>query len=128
MLNELDKELSRWGYLFVRYADESMIFYRSKSAAKHPQESIIRFIENSCSCIWKSQKLVVFLHAETERRDARVVEEARLESVYTPKGYHEFESRSLRKKKREYVASSDVFPFLCVSRHESLPTPLIGST
>ena len=29
-------------------------------------------------------------------RDARVVEEARLESVYTPKGYHEFESRSLR--------------------------------
>ena len=31
-----------------------------------------------------------------ERRDARVVEEARLESVYTPKGYHEFESRSLR--------------------------------
>ena len=30
------------------------------------------------------------------RRGARVVEEARLESVYTPKGYHEFESRSLR--------------------------------
>ncbi len=29
-------------------------------------------------------------------RDARVVEEARLESVYTPKVYHEFESRSLR--------------------------------
>ena len=25
-----------------------------------------------------------------------MVEEARLESVYTPKGYHEFESRSLR--------------------------------
>ena len=34
------------------------------------------------------------------RRGARVVEEARLESVYTPKGYHEFESRSLRKKKK----------------------------
>ena len=29
-------------------------------------------------------------------RGARVVEEARLESVYTPKGYHEFESRPLR--------------------------------
>ena len=27
-----------------------------------------------------------------------MAEEARLESVYTPKGYHEFESRSLRKK------------------------------
>ncbi|GEM_PF-1908195 len=29
-------------------------------------------------------------------RDARVVEEARLESVYTPKAYRGFESRSLR--------------------------------
>ena len=31
------------------------------------------------------------------RRDARVVEEARLESVYTPKAYRGFESRSLRR-------------------------------
>ena len=31
-----------------------------------------------------------------KRRDARVVEEARLESVYTPKGYPGFESPSLR--------------------------------
>ena len=31
-------------------------------------------------------------------RDARVVEEARLESVYTPKGYPGFESPSLRRK------------------------------
>ena len=30
-------------------------------------------------------------------RDARVVEEARLESVYTPKVYRGFESRSLRR-------------------------------
>ena len=29
-------------------------------------------------------------------RDARVVEEARLESVYTPKAYRGFESRFLR--------------------------------
>ena len=32
------------------------------------------------------------------RRDARVVEEARLESVYTPKAYRGFESRFLRVK------------------------------
>jgi hypothetical protein len=31
-----------------------------------------------------------------QRRDARVVEEARLESVYTPKAYRGFESRFLR--------------------------------
>ena len=36
---------------------------------------------------------------EVMRRGARVVEEARLESVYTPKAYHGFESRSLRKEK-----------------------------
>ncbi len=35
-----------------------------------------------------------------KRSDARVAEEARLESVYTPKAYPEFESRSLRKIKR----------------------------
>ena len=34
--------------------------------------------------------------ADGKRRGARVVEEARLESVYTPKAYHGFESRSLR--------------------------------
>ena len=33
--------------------------------------------------------------------DARVAEEARLESVYTPKAYPEFESRSLRKLPRK---------------------------
>ena len=33
-----------------------------------------------------------------QRSDARVAEEARLESVYTPKAYREFESRSLRLK------------------------------
>ena len=35
-------------------------------------------------------------------RDARVVEEARLESVYTPKAYRGFESRSLRQTKMDY--------------------------
>ena len=46
-------------------------------------------------------KLLFFLCEETStslliRRDARVVEEARLESVYTPKAYRGFESRFLR--------------------------------
>ena len=39
----------------------------------------------------------IFATANSEWSDARVAEEARLESVYTPKGYREFESRSLRK-------------------------------
>ena len=45
--------------------------------------------------LWKIYFHCLFLYWKI-RRGARVVEEARLESVYTPKGYHEFESRSLR--------------------------------
>ena len=35
---------------------------------------------------------------QKQRSDARVAEEARLESVCAPKAYREFESRSLRKR------------------------------
>ena len=40
----------------------------------------------------------VWQNYDNNRSDARVAEEARLESVYTSKAYREFESRSLRKK------------------------------
>jgi len=45
MLNELDKELERRGHKFVRYADDIMIFCKSKRSAKRTLESIIPFIE-----------------------------------------------------------------------------------
>ena len=35
---------------------------------------------------------------------SRVAEEARLESVYTPKAYREFESRSLRKREEPILS------------------------
>ena len=44
------------------------------------------------------KKRIIFASRKIKRRDARVAEEARLESVYTPKGYPGFESRSLRRK------------------------------
>ena len=47
MLNELDKELECRGLPFVRYADGSMIFCKSKRAAMRVKESITRFIENT---------------------------------------------------------------------------------
>ena len=46
MLNELDKELERRGLQFVRYADDCIIFTKSKKAAERVMESITRFIEN----------------------------------------------------------------------------------
>ena len=45
MLNELDKELEIRGHRFVRYADDIMVFCKSRRSAKRTLESIIPFIE-----------------------------------------------------------------------------------
>ena len=45
MLNELDKELARRGHRFVRYADDCMIFCRSRKSAERTLKSIVPFIE-----------------------------------------------------------------------------------
>lgn len=45
MLNELDKELERRGLQFVRYADDCIIFTKSRKAANRVMESITRYIE-----------------------------------------------------------------------------------
>ena len=45
MLNEWDKELERRGHRFVRYADDCMIFCKSKKSAERTLKNIIPFIE-----------------------------------------------------------------------------------
>ena len=45
LLNELDWELERRGHKFVRYADDMMIFCKSKRAAERTLVSISKFIE-----------------------------------------------------------------------------------
>ena len=45
MLNELDKELECRGHRFVRYADDCMIFCKSRKSAQRTLENIIPFIE-----------------------------------------------------------------------------------
>lgn len=45
ILNELDKELSRKGLKFVRYADDCSIFLKSKAEAKRILKEITEFIE-----------------------------------------------------------------------------------
>ncbi len=46
MLNELDKELTRRGLKFCRYADDCNIYVRSRKAADRVMTSITRFIED----------------------------------------------------------------------------------
>lgn len=45
MLNELDKELSRRGHRFVRYADDCMIFCKSRKSAERTLDRIVPYIE-----------------------------------------------------------------------------------
>lgn len=46
MLNELDRELTRRGHRFVRYADDMVILCKSRRGAERVMESITRYIEN----------------------------------------------------------------------------------
>ena len=45
MLNECDQELEKRGHRFVRYADDMMIFCKSKKAAKRTLDHILPYIE-----------------------------------------------------------------------------------
>jgi len=45
ILNELDKELTKRGLRFVRYADDCSIFLKSKRSARRVLKSITKFIE-----------------------------------------------------------------------------------
>lgn len=47
LLNELDKELERRGHPFVRYADDGLIFCKSRRAAERIKESLTKFIEGT---------------------------------------------------------------------------------
>jgi hypothetical protein len=46
MLNELDKELERRGHRFVRYADDCMIFCKSRKSAERTLQNILPYIED----------------------------------------------------------------------------------
>ena len=45
VLDELDKELEKRGLRFVRYADDFVIYVRSRKAAQRVLQSVTRFIE-----------------------------------------------------------------------------------
>jgi group II intron reverse transcriptase/maturase len=59
MLNELDKELEKRGHRFVRYADDCMIFCRSKRSAERVLASITKFIEEGLFLKVNREKTVV---------------------------------------------------------------------
>jgi group II intron reverse transcriptase/maturase len=59
MLNELDKELEKREHKFVRYADDVMIFCKSRRAAERTLASITKFIEGKLFLKVNKEKTVV---------------------------------------------------------------------
>jgi RNA-directed DNA polymerase len=59
MLNELDKELERRGHRFVRYADDMMIFCKSRRSAERTLNNILPFIEKKLFLKVNREKTVV---------------------------------------------------------------------
>jgi hypothetical protein len=68
--------------------NNSFVFAFGKGPLHH-------LVQRNYTCFVMSK--ILFIHLQPFRRDGRVVEGARLESVYTSKGYPGFESQSLRK-------------------------------
>lgn len=59
MLNELAKELKRRGHRFVRYADDLLIFCKSRRSAERTYENILPFIEKKLFLKVNREKTVV---------------------------------------------------------------------
>lgn len=59
MLNELDQELERREHRFIRYADDMMIFCRSRKSANRTLENILPYIERKLFLKVNKDKTVV---------------------------------------------------------------------
>jgi len=59
MLNELDKELTRRGLKFCRYADDCNIYVKSRKAAERVMESITRYLEEKLKLKVNKEKSAV---------------------------------------------------------------------
>ena len=59
MLNELDKELENRGHRFVRYADDMLIFCKSRRSAERTLENLLPFIEKKLFLKVNREKTVV---------------------------------------------------------------------
>ncbi|MFZ2872674.1 group II intron reverse transcriptase/maturase [Zavarzinia sp.] len=103
MLNELDKELDKRGHKYVRYADDLLIFCKSKRSAERTMGSIIPFIENR-----------MYLKVNMEKSKADKVSNVKFlgYSFYRPKGIcrfriHPSSTEKLKGKLKELTSRSN---------------------
>jgi RNA-directed DNA polymerase len=66
MLNELDKELERRGHRFARYADDLLIFCKSRKSAERTLTNILPFIEQKLFLRVNREKTAVDMATKTK--------------------------------------------------------------
>lgn len=103
MLNECDQELTRRGHHFVRYADDMMIFCKSKKAAHRTLENILPYIEGK-----------LFLRVNREKTQVAYIRQVKFlgYSFYIHKGegrlrIHPKSLQKLKDKIREVTGRSN---------------------
>nr|WP_245394840.1 reverse transcriptase domain-containing protein [Staphylococcus coagulans] len=52
----MDKELEKRGHRFVRYADDFVIFVRTKRAGERVMTSVTKFIEKQLKLVFNEEK------------------------------------------------------------------------
>jgi group II intron reverse transcriptase/maturase len=103
MLNEMDKELEKRGHRFVRYADDCMIFCRSRKAAERVLAGITKYIGK-----------VLFLRVNREKTVVAHITEVkflgygfyRSEGNYRPR-LHKKSAEKMKSKIRELTSRSN---------------------
>ena len=102
MLDELDKELEKRGLRFVRYADDFMIYVRSRKAAGRVMTSVTRFIEQRLKLVVNEAKSCVTRPWEAKFLGFRITR------IYgrTLTGVHAKSLRRFRETIREKTARS----------------------
>jgi len=94
MLNELDKELEKRGHPFVRYADDLVIFCKSKRSAERTLANIVPYIENK-----------LFLRVNREKTEAAYISKIKFLGysfyVYKGEGRLRVHPKSIAKMKKQ---------------------------
>lgn len=84
MLNELDKELERRGHRFVRYADDCMIFFKSRKSDERTLQNILPYIEDKLFLKVNREKTCVAHSARSSIWVIRFITIRDFDSEYTP--------------------------------------------
>jgi RNA-directed DNA polymerase len=93
VLDELDKQLERRGHRFVRYADDSNIYVRSKRAGQRVMESVTRFITQKLKLKVNAAKSAVARPQERKFLGFSFIAGPEVRRAIAPKALHRFKQR-----------------------------------